>query len=157
MSLRSLFTSALKLSTPRWPTSRPLPPLTLHVDEELKVEAVLSELRQALVNLISNALDAMSKSALNSPHKALGLTLTGRQEHSCVVIEVIDQGEGMPPGVLAQCQKAFFSTKGEAGTGLGLAMVRETIERHKGTLTIHSEQGVGTTVRIKLAHQGERP
>lgn len=63
---------------------------------------------------------------------------------------VIDNGEGMQPEVVARCFEPFFSTKGERGTGLGLAMVFGIVERHGGQVSIDSTPGKGTTVRLWL-------
>jgi signal transduction histidine kinase len=67
-----------------------------------------------------------------------------------VLVEVIDSGVGMTAEVRQRCLEPFFTTKGDSGTGLGLAMVFGIIKRHQGTLEIDSEQGKGTTIRIRL-------
>ncbi|MFQ5875240.1 MAG: response regulator, partial [Dehalococcoidia bacterium] len=76
-----------------------------------------------------------------------------------VVLEVSDTGTGMTDEVRQRCLEPFFSTKGERGTGLGLAMVYGIIQRHQGTLAIASEPGQGTTFLIRLpvhTEQAER-
>jgi signal transduction histidine kinase len=88
-----------------------------------------------------------------SDSQALTLTLKAFAQHEWIYIEVIDQADGMPPAVLAMCQKAFFSTKGSSGTGLGLHMVQETLKRHHGHLQIMSVEREGTTVRFKVPQQ----
>lgn len=148
--VNTLVKSAIKLALPRWPIGLEPPKVVIKVDDDLFVFAVMSELRQAVVNLIRNALDAMGESARHQPDKELSLTIVAQQKATHMLLEIIDRGAGMSPGVLAQCQQAYFSTKGETGTGLGLAMVRRAIEGFQGTLSISSELGVGTTVSIKL-------
>jgi signal transduction histidine kinase len=106
------------------------------------VAGIAAELREVLTNLIFNALDA-------TPGPGL-LTLRTRQEDADVTVEVIDTGSGMTPGVKERCLEPFFTTKGDHGTGLGLAMVFGIIKRHQGALEIDSEPGKGTTVRIRL-------
>ncbi len=70
------------------------------------------------------------------------------REGSYAVLEVRDNGGGMPPEVLAKATEPFFSTKGEGeGTGLGLAMVRSLMQDHEGAVVIESERGAGTVVR----------
>jgi signal transduction histidine kinase len=61
----------------------------------------------------------------------------------------------MTPDVRERCLEPFFTTKGDQGTGLGLAMVFGIIKRHQGTLEIESEPGKGTTVRIRLPVCGQ--
>lgn len=151
ISLKLLTHSALKLSLPRW--SRTIDELSvqIHIADELTVYGLISDLRQAIVNVISNALDAMKDRLDRAPSDApLALTFKADSQAHLTVLEVIDQADGMPLAVLAQCKHAFFSTKGVAGTGLGLHMVQETVKRHRGQLHITSEEGVGTTIKIKL-------
>ena len=99
-----------------------------------------AELREILVNLIFNAVDAMPKGGT--------ITCGTRSRGSHVVFELADNGVGMTPEVLQDCKKAFFTTKGEKGTGLGLSMVASIVERHGGHLEIQSTPGAGTLVRI---------
>jgi CheY-like chemotaxis protein len=78
------------------------------------------------------------------------LTLRVKQDAEHAVIEVTDTGSGMSEEVRARCLEPFFSTKGAAGTGLGLAMVHGIVRRHDGKLEIDSFEGLGTTFRIIL-------
>jgi len=107
--------------------------------------AVESELCDALVNLIFNAVDAMPD----------GGTLTVRTRVidgpvPRVGIEVNDSGTGMDEETQRHCLEPFFTTKGEHGTGLGLAMVYGAVQRHGGRLQIDSALGRGTTVSLRL-------
>ena len=106
------------------------------------VAGIGAELREVLVNLIFNAVDAI-------PRKGV-ITLGMRQQGGDVIVEVIDSGIGMTAEVRQRCLEPFFTTKGDGGTGLGLAMVFGIIKRHQGTLEIESEPGNGTTFRIRL-------
>jgi PAS domain S-box-containing protein len=100
-----------------------------------------SEIRDAITNLILNAVDAMPEGGL--------LTVCSRAigAHS-VQLEVTDTGLGMDEATQSRCLELFFTTKGERGTGLGLAMVYGTVERHGGEIRIQSALGAGTTVRL---------
>jgi len=100
------------------------------------------ELREVLTNLIFNAVDAMP----------VGGTITVRTsaEEGQVRIAVSDTGFGMTEDEKARCLEPFFTTKGEAGTGLGLAVVYGIIQRHGGTIEIDSEKGKGTTFSLLL-------
>jgi CheY-like chemotaxis protein len=68
-----------------------------------------------------------------------------------IAIEVVDQGSGMDEETRQHCLEPFFTTKGERGTGLGLAMVYGIAERHSATLEIESEPGKGTLIRLLFA------
>ena len=102
-----------------------------------------NEIRDALTNLVLNAVDAMPEGGtLTLRSKPLGATSTR------VSIEVCDSGIGMSETVRNRCLEPFFTTKGERGTGLGLAMVYGMIQRHGAELEIDSQPGGGTTVRL---------
>jgi signal transduction histidine kinase len=106
------------------------------------IAGIGAELREVLTNLIFNAVDAI-------PGKGV-ITLRTRQQDGGVILEVIDTGIGMSADVRQRCLEPFFTTKGDHGTGLGLAMVFGIIKRHQGTLEIDSEPDKGTTARIRL-------
>ena len=99
-----------------------------------------SELREMMINLIFNAVDAM-------PNGGIILIRTG-VERGRVILEVMDTGTGMPERVRQRCLEPFFTTKGEKGTGMGLAMVHGIAQRHGATLELDSEVGRGTTFRF---------
>ena len=99
-----------------------------------------NEIRDALTNLVLNAVDAMPEGGT--------LTLVSRGASDNVVLEVRDTGVGMDENTRNRCMEPFFSTKGERGTGLGLAMVYGMVQRHDARIEIESEPGVGTTVRL---------
>lgn len=108
-----------------------------------------SELRDALTNLVFNATDAMP----DGGH----MTLRTRSEAAAsasgrdiIHIEVADNGLGMDEETRKKCLEPFFTTKGERGTGLGLAMVYGVVQRHGGTLDIESAPGEGTLVRMSF-------
>jgi signal transduction histidine kinase len=67
-----------------------------------------------------------------------------------VVIDVENSGEPIPPDIKGRLFEPFFSTKGEAGMGLGLSTCKSAIERHGGTITCRSEPGEATRFRIRL-------
>ena len=101
-----------------------------------------SALREALTNLIFNAVDAMPNGGV--------LTLATAVENGQAVVRVGDTGTGMTEEVRQRCLEPFFSTKNDQGTGLGLAMVYGIVQRHRGLLEVDSVLGRGTTFVIRL-------
>ncbi|MDZ7363297.1 MAG: ATP-binding protein [candidate division KSB1 bacterium] len=121
-----------------------LPPVNIDVDQ----------MQQVFVNLILNAKDAMAE-------KGGTLTLTTSRAHlgepgkplavnDGIQIQVHDTGCGIPPENLPKIFEPFFSTKGQKGNGLGLAIVWGIVEKHNGKITVESEVGKGTRFRIVL-------
>ena len=98
-----------------------------------------SELRELLINLILNAIEAM-------PHGGT-LTVTTGSGVDSVRLAVTDTGCGMDAAVGDRMFEPFFTTKGSRGTGLGLSLVRQIATRHGATLEVDTEPGRGTTVR----------
>jgi len=111
------------------------------------------EIRDALTNLILNAIDAMPDGGTVTLRSRAHLRPAGgfgdvAAPH--VTVEVSDSGIGMTAEVRTRCLEPFFTTKGERGTGLGLAMVFGMAQRHSGDVEIESEPGIGTTVRLSF-------
>ena len=113
---------------------------------DVKVMAVESELREALVNLVLNAIDAM-------PEGGRLVMRAGRNEAGRVYIEVADDGIGMDEDTRRRCLEPFFTTKGERGSGLGLAMVYGIAQRHDMEIDISSAPKTGTTFRLVFPTQ----
>ena len=118
-----------------------------------EVPGVESEVREALINLIFNAVDAMpdggvltlrTRAAVGPDDDGDG---DGRAEQR-VMVEVEDSGTGMDESTRRRCLEPFFTTKGERGTGLGLAMVYGIAQRHGAAVEIDSEPGRGTCMRL---------
>jgi signal transduction histidine kinase len=98
------------------------------------------QLEQALLEIISNALDAMPNGGR--------LRVAARAAHEGVEIEITDTGGGIPQSIIASVCEPFFTTRPE-GTGLGLAIAKRYVEQNGGRLGVTSENG-GTTVRVWL-------
>jgi len=103
-----------------------------------------AELESALLNLCLNARDAMPAGG------TLVIETVGVATKPFLRISVSDTGTGMPPEVLSRALEAFFTTKKDKGTGLGLARVSAFTRDSGGTVEIQSEVGVGTVVRLYL-------
>jgi PAS domain S-box-containing protein len=104
------------------------------------VKGIAGELREALLNLVQNALDAMAGGGT--------LRIRTTNEANEVSVSVTDTGTGMSAEVRERAFEPFFTTKGVNGTGLGLAEVYGIARRHRGRAEIESELGKGTTVRL---------
>jgi PAS domain S-box-containing protein len=118
------------------------------------IMAAESEIREALTNLVFNAVDAMPEGGtLTVRTRVTGRAPLSfhdpdlRQAH----VEVSDTGRGMDEETRRRCLEPFFTTKGERGTGLGLAMVYGMVQRHSADIEIESAPGQGTTVRLSFA------
>lgn len=109
-----------------------------------------SEIRDALTNLIFNAVDAMPKGGTLTLRTCVIIAPQTSENEAAkeVSLEVSDSGVGMDEATRLHCMEPFFTTKGERGTGLGLAMVYGMVQRHSAELLIESTLGEGTTVRL---------
>jgi signal transduction histidine kinase/ActR/RegA family two-component response regulator len=103
------------------------------------------EIRDALTNLIFNAVDAMADGGTLTVRTR---AVAGSDDIQSVRIEVSDTGIGMDDETRRRCLEPFFTTKGERGTGLGLAMVYGMIQRHSAEFEIDSAVGRGTTMHV---------
>ena len=115
-----------------------------------KFAGIESEIREALVNLLLNSVDAMpAGGAITVRTRTVKLgTAKPDDVPAQVILEVTDTGVGMDEKTRKHCLDPFFSTKGKRGTGLGLAMVYGVMERHDGRIEIDSKPGKGTTMRL---------
>jgi signal transduction histidine kinase/CheY-like chemotaxis protein len=130
------------------------------------IMGVEHEIREALTNLVFNAVDAL-------PHGGTIVVRTGSVERNSAkagatdtvqLLEVIDSGVGMDEAIRLRCMEPFFTTKGERGTGLGLASVYGVAGRHNADVEIDTAPGQGSTFRLTfptpvepLAEPGEAP
>ncbi len=112
------------------------------------IHADRQHLRQVLLNLFTNAIDAMPDGGRLVPRVKAGELPDGRP---AIVIEITDTGVGIPTELLDRVFEPFFTTKEEGkGTGLGLAICKRIVNQHQGTLEIESRANAGTTIRITL-------
>ncbi len=118
-----------------------------------EVMGVESEIREALTNLILNAVDALPNGGKITLRTRIAAGVSESLDGSSTsraCLEVIDTGVGMDENTRQRCLEPFFTTKGEQGTGLGLAMVYGTVRRHEAELDIESAPGHGTTMRLSF-------
>jgi CheY-like chemotaxis protein/anti-sigma regulatory factor (Ser/Thr protein kinase) len=104
-------------------------------------------LTEVMTNLVLNAMDAMPDGGT--------LGIATRDAGDTVIVSVTDTGIGMPEHVRRRVFEPFFSTKGEAGSGLGLSMAYSIMRRHGGDIRVDSEPSRGTTFTLTLPAAGE--
>ena len=149
VNIHAAIDQVLQLTEPRWraqPQERGIV-VELHKDFAASLPDVMGdevELRDALTNLVFNAVDAMPQGG------KLTLRTRAVRENGgeAVQIEVADSGIGMDEETRRRCVEPFFTTKGQRGTGLGLASVYGMLQRHDARLEIDSVSGQGTTMRM---------
>jgi PAS domain S-box-containing protein len=144
VDLRDVVRQTLEIVRPRWSQSDLIgAPITVHqaLGPVSGIQARAVELREALINLVLNAVDAMPKGG--------SITVETRQDGGWVVLAVTDTGDGIPPDVRRRIFEPFFTTK-DSGTGLGLSIVSGIISSYGGTIDVDSDPGVGTTFTIRL-------
>jgi PAS domain S-box-containing protein len=105
------------------------------------------ELRQVFTNLISNAIDAMAGARGHLTLRA-EKSRNWRNDEAGIRVTIRDNGSGIPPDILARIFEPFYSTKGNRGTGLGLWVTKEIIEKHRGVVHVRSRVGKGTIFSI---------
>jgi len=154
--LNRLCLEVIELTRARWETIPFKNGLHINMKTRLSQQAVHlnaseSELREALTNLVFNAVDALPTGGQ--------IELETRIEQgpggSVACVRVTDNGVGMSEDNARRCLEPFFTTKGERGTGLGLSMVYGIVKRLGGQLMVNSEEGAGTSIEIKI-QMGER-
>ncbi|MFN2512952.1 MAG: response regulator [Pyrinomonadaceae bacterium] len=146
VSIDQILFDVSEITRPRWKDKAEA--LNIHISLELQIRSKSkvmgdeSELREVLVNMVLNAVDAMPMGGR--------LTLAAEDADDSVVISIADTGTGMAPEIRSRIFDPFFTTKGKAGMGLGLAVGFGIIRRHEGVITVHSEVSKGTTFRISI-------
>lgn len=138
--------SGIEMARPRWKHFYETCGNNLVIIRELKskskIHCVEHEIREVIINILSNAMDAMEQGGT--------LTIRTYDEDDKVVIEISDTGLGISSDVREQIFEPFYSTKGRKGTGLGLSIVRDIMNAHEGSIKLESELGKGSTFTLYL-------
>ena len=144
VDLNRLAQEAVVIAKPRLSSSTvKVPTIALDLGEPPVVAGHADEILNAMVNLVINAIDAM---------KDVGgkVTIATGVEDGRTFVRVADTGPGMPPEVADHVFEPFFSTKGDQGTGLGLAMVYACMQHHAGTVDLDTAPGEGTRFTLRF-------
>ncbi len=115
----------------------------LRATDGLQVMGNATELREVITNLVKNALDAITEDGGE-------ITVFALVREAQVLVAIRDDGPGVPYEIQAKIFDPFYTTKGERGTGLGLALSQQIVERHGGELNMDSTPGVGTTMHVAI-------
>jgi signal transduction histidine kinase/CheY-like chemotaxis protein len=159
VDLNALAQQVVDLTRARWHDMPQLRGIVIELRTELTpdlpaVMGVESEIREALTNLVFNAVDALPRGGtviLRTRLTERAPSSPGEIRSHSVQLEVADTGVGMNEETRKRCAEPFFTTKGERGTGLGLAMVYGMVRRHSADIEIQSATGQGTTVRMTFS------
>ena len=118
------------------------------------IEADQHQITQVFTNLLTNAYEAMDGRGRIAIAGSRVRLEDGGDGRDAVLVEVTDDGPGIPPDVAEKIFDPFFTTKPQ-GSGLGLAIVRKIVDAHDGKIDLQTRQGEGTTIRITLPVTGE--
>src|SRR5262245_12251383 len=147
VQLRDVLEHLLALTRPQWDNEAARRGIRYEID--LKIEpapailAVASEIREAILNILENALAAMPGGGR--------LTLHVRGVDQLAVLSITDTGKGMSEEVQRLAFEPFFTTRaGEGGSGLGLALAQEIVQRYGGAISLQSAPGTGTTFTLSF-------
>jgi len=160
VNLNDVAQDVIELTRARWSDMPQERGVVIELDTSLTandpvVPGVESELREALTNLVFNAVDAMPEGGTLSVRTRRTSDPSRDEAPDRVYIEVSDSGVGMDAETQRRCLEPFFTTKGERGTGLGLATVYGSVQRHNAEIYILSAPGRGTTVQLVFAASRE--
>ena len=158
VDLNKAVLQVVALTRPRWYDMPQREGVTIECETDLAEDlpptaGVGAEVREALINLVFNAVDAILAKG-----EARGrIVVRTRWQGEWAVVEVTDTGVGMDEETRRRAVEPFFTTKGERGSGLGLAMVYGTMRRHDGELELESQLGQGTTARLIFPIRSVKP
>jgi signal transduction histidine kinase len=143
--LNTVINACLKVAAPLFREAK----VTMHADLAATLPQTLCEpvlMRQAVMNLITNACHAM---APRDGERMLYLSSFTEEGMACIAIE--DTGPGIPKNLWESVFDTFFSTKGQSGTGLGLGVVRNVVRRFNGSVKLESpKHGTGARFVLRL-------
>ena len=149
----------IELTRPRWRDLSQREAVSIQIERKLEPQlppllCEPSDLREALINLIFNAVDALPQGGtINLTTRSASRSAPGKIDSAekQIFIEVLDNGIGMDEKTRQHCLEPFYSTKAKrGGTGLGLAMVYGVMRRHDGAIDIESAPNQGTCVRLSF-------
>lgn len=142
VDLNDIVEEVITLTRPKWRQRASSIEIVHNLRRVPRFMANGTELREAVTNLVFNAVDAMPSGGR--------ITFDTSREQDTALLVVSDTGVGMDQETAQHALEPFFTTKGRDGTGMGLAMVYGIVSRHRGAMSLESRLGEGTTVAIRL-------
>lgn len=142
VELGYLITSSVDIARPKWQSKSGKIDVKVEGNGSVYVHGEQAELREVVLNLIFNAVDAMPDGGI--------MEIGARAEIDIGCFWVADTGCGMTPETASRIFEPFFTTKGKLGSGLGLSASHGIITRHKGEIVVVSEPGEGTRFEVRL-------
>jgi signal transduction histidine kinase len=153
VDLNEIAADVIELTRPRWQDTAQLRQAMVDIRFEPGDDVVVvgepAPLREVLMNLVLNALDAMPDGG--------SLAIRTWTEEGWVYCSVGDSGVGMSADTRQRALEPFFTTKGPKGVGLGLSVTLGVVQRHRGEMDIQSREGAGTTVTLRIPRPGVTP
>jgi len=145
-NLKKIIEEVLEITRPKWDVASKIKGVLIEpvidLDDNLFIFGDSSDLRNAFTNIIFNAVDAMPNGGV--------LSIKTQRSKNYITAEFKDTGIGMTEETIERIFDPFFSTKGVLGNGLGMSEVYGIIKRHNGKITVKSEVGAGTTIKIRF-------
>jgi signal transduction histidine kinase len=132
--------------------------VTLHIQLDSDLTPIRFDpdaIHRALLNLVTNALDACYSDACKCGHRKVSL-FTSRPSGWGVEYRVCDTGCGMDASTESKIFRTIFTTKGTSGTGIGLMMTKNIVEKHQGVISVRTKKGVGTEFIVRLPDLGKK-
>lgn len=146
VNLNEVVEHACEFTRTRWKDEAELKGIRYTIDKQLAPVPVISgsaaELREVVINIINNALEAMPDGG--------AINIKTFSDETDVSIEIRDTGMGMPAHIMERIFDPFFTTKGPQSTGLGMSVSYGIITRHQGTIAVDSAEGHGTVFTLKF-------
>lgn len=146
VDIKEIIEDALEFTRARWKTEAESKGIEIKIEKRFSsvpmVEGNTSELREVMVNMVNNAVEAMPQGGT--------ISIKTFKKKNNVIVAVQDKGMGMPEGTRERVFDPFFTTKGPQTTGLGMSISYGVINRHHGTISVKSIEGKGSTFIISL-------
>ncbi len=144
IDLKGIIEDTLEIIQPKWanPESGKDISIKMNLHDDLVINGNRSMIIEVFSNLIHNAVDAIENKGV--------IEINSKLEDNYLRIIVKDNGKGMSPQILKRIFDPFFTTKERLGTGLGLTMVYSIVSRHGGEIGVDSQEGRGTSFKIKF-------